>query len=151
VLRLRIQQLRVEGCAEVRWIYGLVLVKVRACKEAIEVRVAVVRDVEGIGLEVAALRPEVRRVVLRQSLAGLHKVLIKDSLLLELLRLRCSQKLSAVKARRRDGEVRGGVERGVVVRYVIVTMRRRGGRVPYMTIALTRRRGAAALFHHVVV
>lgn len=150
MLLLRVQQLRVQGCAEVRGVEGLVLVKVGACEEAVEVGVAVIRDVESLGLEVAALRAKVRRVVLRQALAGLQEVLVKGGLLRELLRLRRSQELGAVEARRRDWEARGGVERGVVVGDVTEGVRRRGRRVPYMIIALTRRRGTVALFHHVV-
>jgi hypothetical protein len=151
LLRLRVQQLRIQGCAEVRGIEGLVLVEVGAREEAVEVGIAVVCDVERLGLEVAALRPEVRRVVLRQALAGLQEVLVEGGLLRELLRLRGSQELGAVEARRRDGEARGGVERGVVVGYVTEGMRRRGRRSPYMIIALTRGRGTAALLHRVVV
>lgn len=90
--------MRVERCAEIRRVESLVLLEVVARKEALEVGVAVVRQVELIGLEVVALRPEAGGVVLRQALVGLQEALVKRSLLREVLRLGCGQELGVVEA-----------------------------------------------------
>lgn len=111
LLRLRVEQLRVEGGAKVlRDLLGLADVVVG--EEVAEVVVAVVRaagEVEGVGLEGVALRPKVRRVVLRQALAGLQEALVQARLVRELLCLGCGQELRVVEAGGRDGEVGGAV------------------------------------------
>jgi hypothetical protein len=67
LLRLRVQQLRIEGGSKVRW-ERLVLIQVVALEEAVEVGVVWVRNVKRVGRDVGALGAEMRRVVLRQVL-----------------------------------------------------------------------------------
>lgn len=71
LLLLRLQQLRVEGAAEVCGVERVGLGEVAARKKAVEVGTGRVCDVEVVGLEVVALGPELRRVVLRQVGVGL--------------------------------------------------------------------------------
>lgn len=143
--------MRVERCAKIRRIERLVLLKVVSRKEALEVGVAVVGQVELIGLEAVALWPEAGRVVLRQALGGLQEALVKRSLLREVLRLGRGQVLGVVEARRGRWIGGSGVKGGVVLGYVIEGVRRRRRRIPYMTIVLARRGRAAALLHNVVI
>lgn len=151
LLRLGVQQLRVKRCAEICRIEPLVLLQVATRKEALEVGVAVVGQVELIGLEAVALRPEAGRVVLRQALVALEEALVKRSLLREVLRLGRGQELGVVEARRCCWEGRSGVKGGVVLGYVIEGVRRRRGRIPYMTIVLARRGRSTALLHNDVI
>lgn len=101
LLGLGVEQLRIEGRAEIGGVQRLVLGQVCACEEAVEVGVAGVRDVELVGLESVALRPEAGCVVMRQALVGLQEALVKRSLLRERLRLRRGQELGVVETRRR--------------------------------------------------
>jgi hypothetical protein len=132
------------------WVDGLVLGEIVAGEEAIKVGTAVVGEIEGIGVEVAALRPKVRRIVLRQVLRGLKVILVgKGRLLLVGLALGGREELRVVVVGARYLEAGGGVvdgKRGVEAETRDVVLERRvwrgRRRVPYIARVLTRRRGA---------
>lgn len=117
VLRLRVQQLRVEGGAvQEGRVNCLVLIAVVLGEEVVEVDVVVgggvVANVQWIGREVVALGPKVRaRRASRYVLAGVEEVGARDGGLVgELLRLGGGEEL-----RRGVEGLSGGGGEGIVV------------------------------------
>lgn len=108
LLRLRVEQLGVEGGAEERGIDGLALGRVVGGEEVVEVGAAGRVDVEGVGRDVAALGPKVRRVVLREGLLGLQEAAVEGRLLGVLLGLRGGQVLGGVEAGAGSRGLEGG-------------------------------------------
>lgn len=82
LLGLTLKQMGVEGVPELGGADRLRLVQIVAGEEAVEVGRTRIGDVEVIRGKAVALRPEVRRVVLRQGWVGLQERLVRERLLL---------------------------------------------------------------------